>query len=363
MGSGSVGGMKFMHEQGGMPIPDIAHIGQPDWWMEDRDLSPDDIGIARAKELEIMIRQMGADNVAAFIAEPIQGSGGVIIPPGTYWPEIQRLCDEYDVLLIADEVITGFGRTGNWSGSQRVKIRPEIMTVANGLSSGSAPIGASLLLDEIADVINNAGEFNHGYTYCAPLSAAIALENIRILRDDAIVGYAAQVAGPYLRKKWKALIDHPLVGDDSIIGMLGSIRMTPDKVARAKLKAAEGSAGYICRERCFANGPVMRHVGDRMVIAPPLVITPAEIDILIARDVPSLDETHAALKTAGMMTSAGDVRPSPPTQRPMLRRHRCRYWQCHALRRAHALPPAMSRGSARRMPRWDAPVPPRRRGR
>ncbi len=156
MGSGSLGGMSYMHEQGGMPIPGIHHIDQPDWWAEGGDQTPEAFGLARAQELEAKILELGADNVAAFIGEPIQGAGGVIVPPSTYWPEIQRICDKYNVLVIADEVICGFGRTGNWFGSQTMGIKPHIMTIAKGLSSGYQPIGGSIVCDEIAEVINAA---------------------------------------------------------------------------------------------------------------------------------------------------------------------------------------------------------------
>ena len=157
VGSASLGGMPAMHAQGGIPIPDIHHIGQPNWWAEGGDMDPDAFGLKRAQELEDAILEMGEDRVAAFIAEPIQGAGGVIVPPETYWPEIQRICDKYEILLIADEVITGFGRTGNWFGSQTMGIRPDIMTIAKGLSSGYAPIGGSILSDEVAQVISKIG--------------------------------------------------------------------------------------------------------------------------------------------------------------------------------------------------------------
>ena len=145
MAGASLGGMSGMHAQGGMPIPDIHHIGQPNWWAEGGDATPEEFGLARARELEEAIQELGEGNVAAFLAEPVQGAGGVIIPPDTYWPEIQRICDAYDILLIADEVICGFGRTGNWFGSQTMNIRPDIMTIAKGLSSGYQPIGGSVL--------------------------------------------------------------------------------------------------------------------------------------------------------------------------------------------------------------------------
>ncbi|UWQ32917.1 aspartate aminotransferase family protein [Leisingera sp. M527] len=304
VGSGSLGGMSGMHAQGGMPIPDIHHINQPHWWAEGGDMPEEEFGLQRARALEEAILELGEDRVAAFIAEPVQGAGGVIVPPDSYWPEIQRICDKYEILLIADEVICGFGRTGNWFGSETLNIRPDIMTIAKGLSSGYAPIGGSIVSDEVASVI--AGdEFNHGYTYSGhPVAAAVALENLRIMEEENILGHVRDVAAPYLKQKWEALADHPLVGEARIAGMMGSIALTPDKATRAGFAAEAGTVGYICRERCFANNLVMRHVGDRMIISPPLVITPAEIDVLIERASKSLDECYAELKAQDLLHSA-----------------------------------------------------------
>ena len=239
--------------------------------------------------------------MAAFIAEPVQGAGGVIVPPETYWPEIQRIVDKYGILLIADEVICGFGRTGNWFGSQTMNIRPHIMTIAKGLSSGYQPIGGSIICDDVAEVIN-AVEFNHGYTYSGhPVACAVALENLRILEEEGIVTRVREETAPYLKEKFESLTDHPLVGEARIVGMMGSIALTPDKGTRAKFEADEGTVGLICRERCFANNLVMRHVGDRMIISPPLVISKDEIDTLIARARQSLDECLGRLKAEGLM--------------------------------------------------------------
>jgi len=301
VGSGSLGGMKGMHMQGGLPIPDIHHIDQPDWWSEGGDMTPEDFGFERARQLETAINDIGPDRVAAFIAEPVQGAGGVIIPPETYWPEIQRIVDKYGILLIADEVICGFGRTGNWFGSQTKNIRPHIMTIAKGLSSGYQPIGGSIICDEVAEVINSV-EFNHGYTYSGhPVACAVALENLRILDEEGIVTRVREETGPYLREKFEALADHPLVGEAKIIGMMGSIALIPDKASRAAFEADAGTVGHICRERCFANNLVMRHVGDRMIISPPLVISKDEIDTLIERAWQSLDECLVRLKEEGLM--------------------------------------------------------------
>ena len=304
MGGGSLGGMKAIHSQGGLPIPGIVHINQPHWWNEGGALSPDDFGRMRAQELEAMIRALGPDNVAAFIGEPIQGAGGVIVPPATYWPEVQRICDHYGILLIADEVITGFGRTGNWFGSQTFGIRPHIMTIAKGLSSGYVPIGGSIVCDEVAEVIGR-DEFNHGYTYSGhPVAAAVALENLRIIDEEGIVDHVRDVAYPYLAERWAKLADHPMVGEAKLVGLMGSIALTPHKETRAKFAAEPGTVGLITRERCFANNLIMRHVYDRMIIAPPLVITPAEIDILIERAWKSLDEAADKVRAEGLWQAA-----------------------------------------------------------
>lgn len=301
VGSASLGGMKGMHMQGGLPIPDIHHIDQPNWYAEGGDMSPEEFGLERARQLEAKILELGPENIAAFIAEPVQGAGGVIIAPDTYWPEIQRIVDEYGILLIADEVICGFGRTGHWFGTEALQIKPHLMTMAKGLSSGYQPIGGSMLCDEVAEVMNQI-EFNHGYTYSShPVAAAVALENLRILESEQIIETVREDTGPYLKAKFESLTDHPLVGEAKIIGMMGSIALTPDKASRAPFKEP-GTAGFICREHCFANNLVMRHVYDRMIISPPLVISKEEIDVLIARAIKALDETYAALKAQGLMS-------------------------------------------------------------
>ena len=301
LGGASLGGMGAMHAQGGLPIPDVHHIGQPDWWAEGGDMTPQDFGLARARELETAIAELGEDRVAAFIAEPIQGAGGVIIPPDSYWPEIQRICDAHDILLIADEVICGFGRTGEWFGSQTVGWTPDIMTIAKGLSSGYQPIGGSIVSDEIASVIGG-DEFNHGYTYSGhPVAAAVALENLAIIEEEKLVARVRNEIGPYLAVKWTALTDHPLVGEAKIKGLMGSLALTPDKARRAAFTAPAGTVGFICREFSFGNNLIMRHVGDRMIIAPPLVISKEDVDTLIERAWKTFDQTHAKLKDEGLV--------------------------------------------------------------
>jgi putrescine---pyruvate transaminase len=304
MGSASLGGMQGMHAQGGMPIPDITHIDQPFWYAEGGDMSLEEFGLQRARALEAEIDRLGEDNVAAFIAEPVQGAGAVIIPPETYWPEIQRICKERNILLIADEVICGFGRTGNWFGSETFGIKPDIMTIAKGLSSGYLPIGGSIVTDEVAAVIGS-DEFNHGYTYSGhPVACAVALENLRILEEEKIVDYVRDEIGPYLQAKWRALADHPLVGEARIVGMMGALELSPDKANRAAFASPKGTVGFMCREHCFANNVIIRHVGDAMIISPPLILMKDEVDLLIERTLKSLDETLAQLKSEGILKAA-----------------------------------------------------------
>jgi len=305
MAAASLGGMSAMHEQGGLPIPDITHIDQPYWWAEGGDSSPDEFGLARARALETEIERIGADKVAAFIAEPVQGAGGVIIPPETYWPEIQRICRKHDILLIVDEVITGFGRTGNWFASETFDITPDIMTIAKGLTSGYLPVGASVVSDKVANVLSEkGGDFHHGYTYSGhPAACAVALENLRIMEDEHLIETVATKTAPYLKEKWQSLSDHPLVGEARICGMMAAIELTPDKAARATF-SDDSNVGITCRNFCFDNGLIMRSVGDVMVISPPLNISTSQIDELVGLAFKSLDMTLDLLTKDGLMKSA-----------------------------------------------------------
>lgn len=293
----SLGGMEAMHRQGGLPIPGIHHINQPYWFQEGGDLSPDEFGLQRARELEEKILELGPETVAAFIAEPIQGAGGVIIPPASYWPEIQRICRQYDVLLIVDEVICGFGRTGKWFGCDYFHVQPDIMPVAKGISSGYLPIGAVMFSRRIAEVLmEKGGELAHGYTYSGhPVCAAVALENVRILQRENIVERVDTDTGPYLQKRWLQLAGHPLVGEARIAGLVGAIELVPDKPARTPFRE-RGKAGAMCRDFALDNGLILRATHDSMLLSPPLVITHEQIDELIDKTVRALDLTLEALR-------------------------------------------------------------------
>ena len=289
----ALGGMSGMHQQGGV-IPDIVHIPQPYWFGEGGDMTEADFGVWAAEQLEKKILEVGEDNVAAFIAEPIQGAGGVIIPPDSYWPKVKEILARYDILFVADEVICGFGRTGEWFGSDYYGLKPDLMTIAKGLTSGYIPMGGVIVRDEVVKVLNEGGDFNHGFTYSGhPVAAAVGLENLRILRDEKIVEKVREETAPYLQKRLRELNDHPLVGEVRGLGMLGAIELVKDKATRTRY---EGKAvGMICRQFCFDNGLIMRAVGDTMIIAPPLVISREEIDELLEKARKCLDLTLEAL--------------------------------------------------------------------
>jgi len=291
----SLGGMTYMHEQGDLPIPGITHIPQPYWFGEGGDMSPEEFGIWAANQLEEKILELGVDNVGAFIAEPIQGAGGVIVPPATYWPRIKEILAKYDILFVADEVICGFGRTGEWFGSDFYDLKPDMMTIAKGLTSGYIPMGGLIVRDEVVAVLNEGGDFNHGFTYSGhPVAAAVALENIRILREEKIIETVHAETAPYLQKRLRELNDHPLVGEVRGVGMLGAIELVQDKATRKRYEGR--GAGMICRQFCFANGLIMRAVGDTMIISPPLVISKDEIDELVTKARKCLDLTLEALQ-------------------------------------------------------------------
>jgi putrescine aminotransferase len=306
MAGASLGGMRFMHAQGGLPIPGIVHIEQPHYWAH-RDgaaqgLSRDEFGVVAARWLEDKILEVGPDNVAAFIGEPVQGAGGVIVPPATYWPEVQRICDKYDVLLASDEVITGFGRTGRWFGCETMGTRPDLMTFAKGVTSGYIPLGGVLVGDRVADaLIRKGGEFQHGYTYSGhPVACAVALANIRLVREQQLVERVREDLGPYLIGRFAELGEHQLVGEAQTCGLMGALQLVRSK-ASGEAFPAELEVGMVCRGHCFGNGLIMRAVGDRMIVAPPLVITRAQIDEMCGLIRRCLDLTLADARRHGWL--------------------------------------------------------------
>ena len=303
MAGASLGGMSGMHAQGDLPIPNITHIDQP-YYFENGlpGESEDDFGLRAAGWLETKILELGADKVAAFIGEPVQGAGGVIIPPATYWPEIQRIVDKYGILLISDEVICAFGRLGHWFAYEKFGYKPDLVTFAKGVTSGYIPLGGVMVGNRVAKVlIEQGGEFNHGYTYSGhPVACAVALANLELMERENLVGRVKDDIGPYLAKRFAELNSHPLVGLAETCGFAAGLVLVKNKETRECFDSKLGG-GMICRGHCFGNGLIMRAVGDRMIIAPPLTMTHAQIDEMMGLIRTVLDLTLGELRAGGYM--------------------------------------------------------------
>jgi putrescine---pyruvate transaminase len=293
----NLGGFPAMHGQGGDLLPGFHHVQQPYWYDFGGDKTPEEFGLEAAADLEKKILEVGPENVAAFYGEPIQGAAGVLIPPSTYWPEVQRICKKYGILIVADEVICGFGRTGKWFGFETFGFDPDIVAMAKGLSSGYMPIGAAAFSDHlIKDFFEKGGEFYHGMTYAGhPVAAAVALKNIEIIEQEKLVERVAELA-PYFSKALASLNDHLIVGETRSTGLIGAIELTKNKAKRERF-ADCGRVGTICRDHCINNGLIMRACWDTMVVSPPFVISKTEIDELIRLARSALDKTLADVKS------------------------------------------------------------------
>ena len=294
----SLGGMSFVHKQF-EPLPYVTHIQQPYWYGEGAGLSPEEFGVQAARALEARIEELGPDNVAAFIAEPVQGAGGVIIAPESYWPEVRRVLAKYDILLVMDEVICGFGRTGKWFGNVHYGMKPDLMTFAKAVTNGYQPLGGVMVGERVAEVLTRrGGEFGHGFTYSGhPAACAAGLATLKILREENVIANVEAVSAPHLARRWAELADHPLVGEARTLGLFGALELVKDKSTRERF-APGGRAGAVCRQASLNNGLVMRATGDTMIIAPPLICTTAEIDTLVERAKAALDEAARELGAA-----------------------------------------------------------------
>jgi putrescine aminotransferase len=294
----SLGGMKAMHAQGGLPIPGIAHVMQPYWFGEGFGEDPAKFAARAAQAIETRILEVGAENVAAFIGEPVQGAGGVIIPPPGYWPLVAAICRKYGILLIIDEVICGFGRLGRWFGFQHYGIKPDIVSMAKGLSSGYLPISATAVAAPIVAELKRAGgDFVHGYTYSGhPTAAAVALKNLEIIAREHLVERVAADVGPYLASALARLNGHAIVGETRSLGLIGALEIVARRGTNERFCGKEGTAGPIVRDACIRNGLMVRAIRDSIVTCPPLIITHAEIDRLVEILERSLTEAHAQLR-------------------------------------------------------------------
>ena len=287
----SLGGFDFVHRQF-ETLPYVHHIAQPYWFKDGGELSPEEFGIRVAQDLERAIDELGEDNIAAFIAEPIQGAGGVIVPPESYWSAIREILKARDILFISDEVICGFGRLGHLFGFQAYGTEPDLITFAKAVTNGFQPLGGVLLSDKVANLLTSGGgEFGHGFTYSGhPAACAAALATLEIIEREGVIDHVADDIGPYLQRRWQELSDHPIVGETRGKGMVAALELVRNKHTRERLEDG-GKAGAVCRQFCIESGLVMRAVGDAMIIAPPLVCSHEEIDLLIERATRALDLT------------------------------------------------------------------------
>jgi putrescine aminotransferase len=276
----SMSGMAHMHLHSYPVYEGFRHIMDPYWYGESFDgESPEEFGLRAARALEDEILALGPENVAAFAGEPVQGAGGVKIPPATYWPEVQRIVDKYGILLLADEVITGFGRLGTWFASEYYGIRPNLITFAKAATSGYIPLSGVIVDDMIAgELMEHDIDFHHGYTFSGhPVACAVALKNLQIIEEEGLVQRVKEFGGPALAKMLAKFKDHPLVGEVRSVGLLGAIELVADKRTRRRF-ADLGRVGLICRDHFFREGFIMRAVFDTMVMAPPLIWTQTQFD-------------------------------------------------------------------------------------
>jgi len=294
----SLGGMKAMRAQGGPWIPGFEHVMQPYRFGEAFGEDAEAFAERAAAAVETKILEVGPQRVAGFIGEPVQGAGGVIIPPEGYWRRVEAICRKYGILLISDEVICGFGRLGRWFGFQHYDVKPDLVSMAKGLSSGYLPISAVGVAVHIVETLRAAGgDFVHGYTYSGhPTCAAVALKNIEIMERERLVERTADDTGPYLARALAGLADHPLVGEVRSLGLIGAVEIVSAKGTNQRFGGKEGVAGPIVRDLCIKNGLMIRAIRDTVVMSPPLVISHGEIDQLIAIIRRSLDEAEPVLR-------------------------------------------------------------------
>src|SRR5690606_16930199 len=289
------------------PIPEVKHTTCPDVYRgKPEGMSEPEYAQQLAAELDALIEREGPDTVGAFIAEPVMGAGGVMVPPEGYFPAIQAVLDKHDVLMIADEVICGFGRLGRWFGSELYGIRPDLMTIAKGLTSGYVPMSASLIGEKIWQVIvdrsREIGPFGHGVTYTAhPVAAAAAMANLDIIEGEGLVENAREVGAHFQRRMREAFADHPLVGHVRGEGLIMGIELVADKASKKAFDPRHKVAARVV-QACLAEGLIARNLpsGDIVAFSPPLMITRDDVELIETRFARGLDKVAASLRADGI---------------------------------------------------------------
>ena len=306
--SASLTGLPNNHRDFDLPIQNILHVDCPHFYRFGLPGETEEAFASRmAESLEQRILTEGADTVAAFIAEPVMGAGGVLLPPATYWEKIQAVLRKYDVLLIADEVICAFGRTGEMWGSTTYGLDPDMITCAKALSSGYLPIGAVMLSEAIYQALvkqsEKIGVFSHGFTYSGhPVASAVALETLRIYEQDDMLSHVRRVA-PRMQAALRKFADHPLVGEVRGIGLIGAVELVADKSTRKSFDPAEAVGPFLIK-RAHHYGLILRALGDSIAFCPPLIISEVEIDLMFERFALALADTFAMVRERGLVKSA-----------------------------------------------------------
>ena len=306
--SASLTGLPNNHRDFDLPIDKILHVDCPHFYRFGLPGETEEAFSTRmADSLEKRILSEDRETVAAFIAEPIMGAGGVILPPATYWEKIQAVLRKYDILLIADEVICGFCRTGEMWGTTMYGLKPDMLTCAKGLSSGYLPIGAVMVSEPVYEALvkqsAKIGVFSHGFTYSGhPASSAVALETLKIYESDGILDHVRRVA-PRLQAGLRRFADHPLVGEVRGVGLIGAVELVANKATKASFDPAEGVGPFVVK-RGHHHGVILRAMGDAIAFCPPLIIKEPEIDLLLERFALALDDTLAMIRERGLVDSA-----------------------------------------------------------
>jgi L-2,4-diaminobutyrate transaminase len=303
----SLTGLPQVHKAFHLPIPEVRHTTCPDVYRDKPDdMSERDYARRLAGEVEALIEREGPDTVGAFIAEPVMGAGGVHVPPEGYFQEVQAVLDRHDVLMIADEVICGFGRLGHWFGSNRFGIRPDLMTIAKGLTSGYMPMSGSLIGEKIWQVIidhsREIGPFGHGYTYSAhPVAAAAAMANLDIIEGEGLVDNAREVGRHFQRRMREAFAEHPLVGHVRGEGLIMGIELVADKVTKEAFHPRHKVAARIVQS-CLVEGLITRNLpsGDIVAFSPPLTVTVDDVELIETRFASGLEKAAASLRADGI---------------------------------------------------------------
>jgi 4-aminobutyrate--pyruvate transaminase len=305
--SASLSGMFYNHASFGLPLDGFLHVTAPHHYRHaNPGESEEDFTTRLAGELDALIEAEGPDTVAAFFTEPIMGSGGVVVPPPDYFAKIQAVLKKHDVLLVSDEVITGFGRTGNMFGTTTMELEPDMIVCAKGLSSAYLPISALMVnarvFDAIAEESDRVGVFGLSFTYSGhPVSAAVAREALRIYEDEDIVGHVRAME-PHFQGGLRALLDHPLVGEVRGKGLVAGVELVRDKETGEAFDPAD-AVGPFCNQRAEDHGLIVRAIGDTISFCPPLIITADEIEEMIARFRLALDDTLAMVREKGLVAA------------------------------------------------------------